>query len=179
MEIHEAEAEITVITFFVELAFFFFFLDHQRYGTQKHHLLPQMLLSSFGLPGLHTDSLSRTDPWARGSSAGCPGAGNAGEGDHWSLKWCCSSSIFLTVLFSSCWTEFLITLKIKPKRSLKTGGPSVDHLHDGDVAQLVVLDWHAADAGSIPQCGTGFLSQSIFCADSLTVPVYPYVQSHA
>ena len=38
----------------------------------------------------------------------------------------------------------------------------------GDVAQLVrASDHHAADAGSIPQCGTGFFSQSTFGEDSL------------
>ena len=41
-------------------------------------------------------------------------------------------------------------------------------------------DRHAADAGSIPQCGEGiFLPESTFSADSLTVSGHPRVQSHA
>ena len=40
-------------------------------------------------------------------------------------------------------------------------------------------DRHAADAGSIPRCGKGFFSQSIFSADSLTASIHPCVQLHA
>ena len=40
-------------------------------------------------------------------------------------------------------------------------------------------DRHAADARSTARCGKGFFSQSAFSADSLTVSIYPRVQSHA
>ena len=41
-------------------------------------------------------------------------------------------------------------------------------------------DQHAADAGSIPQCGKGFFFLELtFSADSLMVSVHPRVQSHA
>ena len=51
----------------------------------------------------------------------------------------------------------------------------------GDVAQLVrASDRHAADAGSIPQCGKGFfLPESTFSTDSLTCVRTFRVQSHA
>ena len=42
------------------------------------------------------------------------------------------------------------------------------------------LEWCAADAGSIPQCGKDFfLPESTFSADSLTVSVHPHAQSLA
>ena len=41
-------------------------------------------------------------------------------------------------------------------------------------------DRYAAEAGSIPRCGKGFLSQSqVSTADSLTMSVHPRVQPHA
>ena len=41
-------------------------------------------------------------------------------------------------------------------------------------------DRHAADAGSIPQCGKGFFSQTQLSVHSLLrVSVHPRVQSHA
>ena len=51
----------------------------------------------------------------------------------------------------------------------------------GDVAQLVrASDWHADDAGSIPQCGKGFFSQSQLSVQTLLRCSYsPRVQSHA
>ena len=49
-----------------------------------------------------------------------------------------------------------------------------------DVAQLVrASDHHAADTGSIPQCGKGFFSQSQLSVRTLTCVRTPHVQLHA
>ena len=56
---------------------------------------------SLGLSGPRTASPSGADPRARWSSAGCPGAGNAGSDAHWSLERCCRDTL-PTVLSLSC-----------------------------------------------------------------------------
>ena len=58
-----------------------------------------------------------------------------------------------------------------------TNNKSVNELSCSSVGRS--SDRHVADAGSIPQCGKGFFSQSTFSADSPTVSVHPRVQSHA
>ena len=94
----------------------------------------------------------------------------------------CHSLDFVTILYGFFFSVLFLNNKCIYEKNLSAFACFVliqtYTMVGGDVAQLVrALDWHAADAGSIPWCGKRFFSWSQISVQTLLQCLYTPVCS--